>query len=114
MIRHLIRAADWRALLVPVGAAVLSAGVRYLEARRDTVQLVRRDTRAHLGGEDLEHLTDLVLVGGIEERDVHFGTALALQIDRQQIGARGEQHPDDAAAVLRVAHLRRDHPKHTA
>ena len=53
--------------------------------------------RAHLGGEDREHLTDLVLVRGIEERDVHFGTALALQIDWQQIGARREQHPDDAA-----------------
>jgi hypothetical protein len=35
MIRQLIRAVDWRAMLVPVGAALLSAGADHLERRRD-------------------------------------------------------------------------------
>lgn len=37
MIRQLLRTVDWRALLVPAGAALLSAGVDHLERRRDVV-----------------------------------------------------------------------------
>ncbi len=61
-----------------------------------------------------EHLPDLGLVCRIEQRNVHLGAALAFEVDRQQIGSRREQHPDDAAAVLRVAHLRRDHAEDAA
>ena len=40
---------------------------------------------------------------GREERDVHVETALPLQIDLEQIGTRGGEHPQDAPAVARVA-----------
>ena len=43
---------------------------------------------------------------GIEQREVLLGAALALQVDRQQIGPAGDQEPDDLAAILGVAHER--------
>jgi hypothetical protein len=64
--------------------------------------------------EDHEHLADLVFIRRVEEWDVDLRPALSLEIDRQQIGPGREQHPDDAAPVLCVAHLRGNHPKHTA
>jgi hypothetical protein len=39
---------------------------------------------------------------------------LPLEIDRQQVWTGREQHPDDAAAILRVAHLRGDHGEDAA
>jgi hypothetical protein len=57
MIRQLLRAVQWRALLVPAGAALLTAGINHLEQRRDSVQdqLVELDglvafRRAQLNG----------------------------------------------------------------
>ena len=70
--------------------------------------------RSHLLREDREHLADLALVRRVEQRDVHLGAALPLQVDRQQVGPGRQQHPDDAAAIPRVAHLRRDHAEHAA
>ena len=62
-------------------------------------------------GHGEEHRANLVRVGGVEERNVDFGAALAFEVDREQIGSGGEEHPKDFAAVARVAHLRRDHRK---
>jgi hypothetical protein len=47
VIRQLLRAVEWRPMLIPLGAGLLSAGVQHLEQRRDGV-------RAELG--DLETL----------------------------------------------------------
>ena len=57
------------------------------------------------------HLVDLVVLGRglrIEERDVLLGPALALEVDRQQVGPGGDQEPEDLAAVPGVAHERGD------
>src|SRR5262249_14845210 len=72
---------------------------------RDVLQ---RDARPELLRHDDEHLADFVLVGRIEERNVDLGATLTLEVDRQQVGPRREQHPDDTAAVARVANLRGD------
>ncbi len=45
---------------------------------------------------------------------MHFCSALAFQVDRQQIGTRRQKHPDDLAAIPGVAHLRRNHREHAA
>ena len=37
-----------------------------------------------------------------------FGAALGLEIDREQVGAAGEQEPDHLSAYFGVAHERRD------
>ena len=76
--------------------------------------VVGRQLRPELLRQDHEHLPDLGLVGRVEQRNVDFGAPLALEVDRQQIRPRGEQHPDDAAAISRVAHLRRDHAEDAA
>ena len=57
-------------------------------------------------------LPNIVGLARIEQRNVHLRPALPLQIDRQQIGPAGEQHPDDLAAIARVAHLAGDHREH--
>ena len=89
-------------------------GARQMSPLRNRRDVLGRDARSELRRQDREHLTDLALVRRVEERDVHLGAALPLQVDRQQVRAGGQQHPDDAAAVLRVAHLRRDHAEHAA
>ncbi len=63
---------------------------------------------------DHEHLPDFRLVDRIEQRDVDLGPPLPLEVDRQQVGTRGQQHPDDLAAVAGVAHLGGDHREHAA
>ena len=40
-----------------------------------------------------------------------LGPALPLEVDRQQVGPGGQEHPDDPAAIAGVAHLRGDHRK---
>ena len=111
--RHVIGAAQQRRA---PGAAnhAFDVGSRQLPALRNRRHVLDRQPRSELLRQDDEHLTNLVLVGRIEQRNVHLRPPLALEIDRQQVGTGGEQHPDDAAAVLRVAHLRRDHAEHTA
>ena len=51
------------------------------------------------------------LVGGLrrEQRDVDVEAPLPLEIDLEQIGTRRREHPEDAAAVARVAHLLGEH-----
>ncbi len=56
----------------------------------------------------LKHGPQFLLHGRIEQRDVNLGAALALQVDGQKIGSAGEQHPQNLAAIARVAHLRGD------
>src|SRR5262245_22740576 len=41
---------------------------------------------------------------GVEERDVFFAAALAFEVDRQAVGARCHQYPENAPAVFGVAH----------
>jgi hypothetical protein len=43
---------------------------------------------------------------------VDLGAALALDVDGQQVRARGQQHPQDLAAVVGVAHGVGDHAEH--
>src|SRR4051812_26241745 len=43
-----------------------------------------------------------------------LGAPLPLEIDRQQIRPCCQQHPQDPAAILRVAHLRGNHREHAA
>ena len=62
-----------------------------------------------LAGHRPDHERDLVFRSGREQREMDLGPALALQVDRQQVGAAGQEHPDQLAAVTRVAHLRGDH-----
>ena len=53
------------------------------------------------------HAVDLVVLArrlGIEERDVLFGAALALEVDGEQIGPAGDEEPQDFPAVSGVAH----------
>ena len=63
---------------------------------------------------DLEHVPHFALVARVEQREVHLGAALALEVDRQQVGAAGEQHPDQLAAIPGVAHLAGDHREDAA
>ena len=89
-------------------------GAGEMAALRNRRHVLGRDPRSQLLREDHEHATDLFFVGRVEQRDMHLGASLPLEIDRKQIGTRGQQHPDDAAAILRVAHLRRDHREDAA
>ena len=66
-----------------------------------------------LAGHGEEHCADLIGVGGVEERDVDFGAALAFEVDGEQVGPGGEEHPEDLAAIARIAHLRGDHGEDT-
>src|SRR4029078_1269595 len=85
-----------------------------MSALRNCGDVLGRNLRSHLLREDREHLADLALVCRIEERDVHLGAALSLQVDGKQVRSGSEEHPDDAPAILCVAHLRGDHSEYTA
>src|ERR1700733_11997163 len=43
-----------------------------------------------------------------------LGPSLALQVDRQEVGPAGEQHPEQLSTIASVAHLGGDHRKDAA
>src|SRR5262245_55174380 len=65
-------------------------------------------SRAGFLQEDAEELVVFFPSAGIEERQVLFGTALPLQVDRDQVGPGRDQEPDDAAPILGLTHERRE------
>src|SRR5207248_1786476 len=77
--RHVVLAGEER---LPQRATddPFDVGPRQLTALGDRRDVLRRQLRSELPGKNDEHLPDFVLVGGIEERNVHFRTALPLEI----------------------------------
>ena len=68
----------------------LDIRARQVTPLRNRGHILRLETGSELLGQDDEQLPDFVLVRGIEERDMNLGASLTLQVDRQQVGTRGQ------------------------
>ena len=76
-----------------------------LESGGDLRKVVGSGREPELLRHRQEQLAPAGLVLRREERDVDVEAALALEIDLEQVGTAGGEHPHDAAAVLGVGHL---------
>src|SRR5947208_3677151 len=84
---------------------------RVLQEKRLDVSRKRRHANFPLhGAKECETLFGRV---GIEQGNVFLGSALPLQVNRQQVGTAGEEKPNHFAAQFSIPHELCDLGKHT-